>query len=64
MTAVDKNGNQATKIKKIKAVKAPEIKVTTDGQNFIIRASDEEKITKVVINLNGNEDVKEVNQKT
>ena len=63
MTAVDKNGNQATKTKKIKAVKAPEIKVTTDGQNFIIRASDEEEIQKVVINLNGNEVEKEVNQK-
>ena len=63
MTAVDQEGNEATKTKKIKVVKAPEIKVTTDGESFIIRATDEEEIEKIVINFNGNESEKEIHQK-
>lgn len=63
ISATDKEGNTATKTKKIKVVKAPEIKVTTDGQNFIIRASDDEEISKIIVNLNGTESEKEVNQK-
>ena len=36
--------------------------MTTDGQNFIIRASDEEEIDRIVVNLNGNESEKTINQ--
>lgn len=61
MKAVDDEGNEATKVQKIKIVKAPELKVTTDGQNFIIRASDDEELTKMIINHNGNESVEEIN---
>lgn len=61
MKAVDDEGNEATKVQKIRIIKAPELKVTTDGQNFIIRASDEEELTELSINHNGNESVKEIN---
>ena len=60
--AVDSEGNESTKSQKIIAAKEPEVKVTTDGQNFIIRASDEDSLSKMVINLNGNEEeVKDIN---
>ena len=62
ITAVDVEGREATKTQKIKGVRAPEVKVTTDGQNFIIRASDEEEIDRIVVNLNGNESEKTINQ--
>lgn len=62
--AVDKEGNEATKSKKIKVVKVPEVKVTVDSENFIIRASDEDEISKIVINMNGEETEEEVNSKT
>lgn len=63
ITAVDDKGNEATKVQKVIGVKAPEVKVTTDGENFIIRASDEDEIDKVVINLNGQVTEKATNQK-
>lgn len=61
MKAVDDEGNEAVKVQKIIIVKAPELKVTTDGQNFIIRASDDEELTKMIINHNGNESAEEIN---
>lgn len=63
ITAVDDQGNEATKTKKIKVVKAPELKVTTDNQYFIIRASDEDELSKIVVNLNGTEKGKTLSQK-
>ena len=60
--AVDDQGREATKTQKIKGVKVPEVKVTSDGQNFIVKASDEEGIDKIVVNLNGNESEKTINQ--
>lgn len=63
MIAVDTNGKEATKVQKIKGLKAPSVKITTDGQNFILRASDENEIDKIVVNLNGNETEKTINQK-
>lgn len=63
ITAVDDNGNEATKVQKVIGVKAPEVRVTTDQENFIIRASDENEIEKIVINLNGQVTEKTVNQK-
>lgn len=63
--AVDSEGNEATKSQKIIAAKEPEVKVTTDGENFIIRASDEDQLSKISINLNGQETkVEEINAST
>lgn len=64
VTATDEDGNVASKTKKIKVVKAPEVKVTTDGEYFIFRASDEKNIEKIVVNINGKEMEREINKKT
>lgn len=63
--AVDTEGNEATKSQKIIAAKEPELKVTTDGQNFIIKASDEDELSKIIINLNGQETkIEDINAST
>lgn len=63
--AVDSEGNEATKSQKIIAAKEPEVKVTTDGQNFIIRAFDEDELAKIIINLNGQETkLEDINEST
>ena len=63
ITAVDTQGNEATKSQKIKGARVPVVKVTTDGENFIIRATDEEEIDKISVNINGKEMEKTINQK-
>lgn len=50
--AVDEEGNETTKTQKINGVAKPKIEVTTDGQSFIINASDEEELSKIEITLN------------
>lgn len=63
ITAVDIEGNEATKSQKVKGAKVPVVKVTTDGENFIIRATDEEEIEKISVNINGKEMERTINQK-
>lgn len=49
------DGTKTTKTQLIKGDLKPEIKVTTDRINFIINASDDEGLTKMTMNLNGND---------
>ena len=53
--AVDIEGNKTTKTQVIVGVNKPEVKVTTDGKEFIIKAKDAEGITKIEIKLNSGE---------
>lgn len=57
--AVDIQGDTETISQKIIGDNKPELKVTTDGQKFIIRASDDEGLSKVEITLNTNETITE-----
>lgn len=52
ITAVDENNNTVTKEQKVMGKTKPTVEVTTDGQDFIVRASDEEGLTKVEVILN------------
>lgn len=64
ITATDADGKTTTKEQKINGVNKPNVNVTTDGKYFIIKASDDEKITKVEYILNKNEKITEdVNSK-
>lgn len=53
MVAVDINNKTTTKQQSVKGVTKPKLTVTTDGKNFIINASDKEKLEKVEFILNG-----------
>ena len=62
--AVDIEGHTANKIQKVIGDTKPEIEVTTDGDNFIIKATDDEKLSKIEIKLNSNDVItEEINQK-
>lgn len=63
ISAVDKEGNKATKKIKVTGAIPPEVQVSTDKENFIVKASDQGKITKVIINMNGEEKEEEVSDK-
>lgn len=51
--AVDINNNTETKEQKIEGVTKPKIEITTDGENFIIKASDEQGLKKIEFLING-----------
>lgn len=53
--AVDENGVQTKKSQKIIGDNAPELEITTDGQQFIIKGTDDESLAKVEITLNSDE---------
>lgn len=53
--AVDINNNTETKTQDVKGVTKPVLEVTTDGQNFIIKATDKENLEKIEYSLNGEE---------
>ena len=53
IVAVDVNNKTTTKQQSVKGVTKPKLTVTTDGKNFIINASDDEKLEKVEFILNG-----------
>lgn len=62
--AVDIEGNKANKYQKVIGDTKPEIEVTTDGENFIIKASDDEELSKIEIKLNSNDTItEEIKQK-
>lgn len=52
--AVDINNNTQTKTQAVKGVIKPKLKVTQDGENFVVRVSDETGLDKVEFILNGN----------
>lgn len=51
--AVDINNNTETKTQEVKGVKKPDLQVTQDGANFIVKVSDETGLDKVEFVLNG-----------
>lgn len=57
VVVVDENNNTDTKQQKINGVSKPKVEVTVDEQNehFVIKASDEEKISKFSFRLNQDE---------
>lgn len=56
---VDINNHTETKEQEVKGVTKPKLDVTTDGvENFIIRASDEEGLKKLVFMINGTDKYK------
>lgn len=59
ITAVDVNGNKETKTQKVIGDNKPTLSVTTDGNKFIIEATDDEELTKVEIKLNSNDTITE-----
>ena len=60
INATDVNGNTTEKTpQKIKGVNKPKVEITTDGQNFIIKAKDEIGLSKIEITLNSNETIVE-----
>ena len=58
VVVVDINNNTETKEQDIKGVTKPTVEVTTDGTNFIIKASDEEGLKKVQFIINNDENQK------
>ena len=55
---VDENNNTDTKVQKINGVSKPTVSVTTNSEktHFIIKATDDEKITKVEFRINQDEE--------
>ncbi len=61
---VDIEGNETTKSQKVKGDTKPTLKVTTDKKSFLIKASDDENLTKVEITFNsGEKTTEEINGK-
>ena len=60
VTATDVEGKSTTVQQKIQGVNKPNVDITTDGENFYIKATDTEMITKVEITLNKNDKTTEV----
>ena len=56
VVATDINGNETTKTQKIIGDNKPVVKVTTDGQKFKIKATDDTGFSKIVIKLNDNDE--------
>ena len=63
IVAVDINNKTTTKQQEVKGVTKPKLDVKTDGKNFIINASDNEKIEKIEFTLNGQPYSLNVNKK-
>lgn len=52
VVVVDENNNTDTKVQKINGVSKPKVEINSDGQHFIITASDDEKLSKIEFKLN------------
>ena len=70
VTAIDDNGNHNVTTKTYVTATKPKLEVTQDGKNIVIKASHENKVTNVKLNINGQEyelkpstEVKEINWK-
>lgn len=64
ITVIDVEGNIETKEQKVIGDSKPEVKISTDGvSNYVITAKDDEKITKIIIDINGVKTEVEVNEK-
>ncbi|MCI9063163.1 MAG: hypothetical protein HFJ17_00935 [Clostridia bacterium] len=64
VTAVDAQGNQTKKTQTIKGDNKPVLNIKTDKINLFIEASDDEGLTKMTVNLNGQDlDEKTINDK-
>lgn len=62
--AVDIDGRTSRKEQKVIGDMKPNLNITTDGENFIIKASDDEELSKIEIKLNSNDVIiEEINQK-
>lgn len=62
--AVDIEGHKANKTQKVIGDTKPDLNITTDGENFIIKAADDESLSKIEIKLNSNDVItEEINQK-
>ena len=59
IVAVDTEGNQTTKTQKIIGDTKPGLNITTDGEVFMIHATDDEGLSKIEITLNTNETITE-----
>lgn len=57
--ATDIEGRETKKTQKVMGVNKPQIKITTDGKNFFIKAEDSQGLSKVEITLNTNETITE-----
>ena len=53
IVAVDKEGNKETRTEKIKGASKPTFTVTTEGNNIVINAKDDEGISKISITVDG-----------
>ena len=53
IVAVDNDGNRETKTETIKGANGPTFTVTTEGNNIVINAKDEEGIGKISITVDG-----------
>ena len=51
--AVDINNNTETKTQNVNAITKPNLQITTDGQHFVIKATDKENLQKLEYSLNG-----------
>ena len=61
---VDIEGNETIKSQKVKGDNKPNLKVTTDKKSFIIKASDDENLSKIEITFNsGEKQTEEINAK-
>ena len=59
VVAVDIEGNKETKTQKTIGDNKPSLTVTTDGEKFIIDATDDEGLTKIEFKLNSNDTITE-----
>lgn len=58
---VDENNNTDTKVQKINGVSKPSVTINSDGEHFIINASDDEKLSKIEFKLNQDGQTYELN---
>lgn len=62
--AIDENGNKKEAKQLVIGDTGPEVTITTDGvSNYVVKVSDDEKITKIEVTLNGELEEIEVNSK-
>lgn len=63
--AIDRAGNQEVLEKEIKGVRGPSVKVIKENGQIVVNVEDEEKITKIIYNFNGEEiTLEDINEKT
>lgn len=63
--AIDRAGNEERIEKDIKGVKGPSIRVVKENGQIVVNISDDDKITKIIYNYNGEEKtIEDINEKT